>query len=176
MGGPRRTPGESVDALAEAIGIIRASWRGDASVRFSGSPYTVSGFRPGPAPTHDIGIWVGAYKPRMLALTGRLADGWVPSLMYASPQDLAGMRDRVDAAAEEAGRDPASIRRVLNIGGEIADGGVTGLLQGPPAHWVEVLLGLRHGLGFDTFVLAPQGDVMQQIERFAREVAPEVRG
>jgi alkanesulfonate monooxygenase SsuD/methylene tetrahydromethanopterin reductase-like flavin-dependent oxidoreductase (luciferase family) len=175
MGGPRRTPGESVDALEEAIEIIRASWRGDTSVRFTGRHYTASGFRPGPKPAHDIGIWIGAYKPRMLALTGRVADGWVPSLMYAAPAGLAAMRDRVDAAAEAAGRDPAAIRRVLNISGEITDGEVTGLLHGPPAHWVEVLRGLRLGLGFDTFVLTPEGDVMNQIERLAREVAPEVR-
>jgi alkanesulfonate monooxygenase SsuD/methylene tetrahydromethanopterin reductase-like flavin-dependent oxidoreductase (luciferase family) len=95
--------------------------------------------------------------------------------MYASPQELAAMAARVDRAAEEAGRDPASIRRVLNVAGTIADGEAEGLLQGPPEHWVEVLRGLRQDAGFDTFVLAPQGDVMEQIERLAREVAPEVR-
>jgi alkanesulfonate monooxygenase SsuD/methylene tetrahydromethanopterin reductase-like flavin-dependent oxidoreductase (luciferase family) len=176
MGGPRRTPGASVDALEEAIAIIRSALRGDASVRLSGEHYAVSGFRPGPPPAHDVGIWLGAYKPRMLRLTGRLADGWVPSLMYASPPELAAMAARVDRAAEDAGRDPASIRRVLNIAGTIADGRVGGTLQGPPEHWVEVLRDLRKTAGFDTFVLAPEGDVMEQIERFAREVAPEVRG
>jgi alkanesulfonate monooxygenase SsuD/methylene tetrahydromethanopterin reductase-like flavin-dependent oxidoreductase (luciferase family) len=176
MGGPRRTPGQSVDALEEAIEILRASWRGDTSVRFAGEHYTAGGFRPGPPPAHDIGIWIGAYKPRMLAVTGRLADGWVPSLMYAPPAELGGMRDRVDAAAESAGRDPAAIRRVLNIAGEITGGGaVTETLHGPPEHWIETLRELRDDLDFDTFVLAPQGDVMEQIERFAHEVAPEVR-
>jgi alkanesulfonate monooxygenase SsuD/methylene tetrahydromethanopterin reductase-like flavin-dependent oxidoreductase (luciferase family) len=167
MGGPRRTPGESVDALEEAIEIIRASWRGDTSVRFSGRHYTASGFRPGPPPAHDMGIWVGAYKPRMLALTGRLADGWVPSLMYAAPDELAAMSARVDAAAQAAGRDPGAIRRVLNVGAD--------LLAGPPEQGIDTLRGLRDEAGFDTFVLAPEGDVMEQIERFAREVAPEVR-
>jgi alkanesulfonate monooxygenase SsuD/methylene tetrahydromethanopterin reductase-like flavin-dependent oxidoreductase (luciferase family) len=175
MGGPRRTPGESVDALEEAIAIIRSAWREDASVRFAGRHYTASGFRPGPRPAHDMGIWLGAYKPRMLALTGRLANGWVPSLAYTSPEELGAMRDRVDAAAEAADRDPRSIRRVLNIAGEITDGAVTELLHGPPEHWIETLRSLRDELDFDTFVLAPQGDVMEQIERFAHEVAPEVR-
>jgi len=175
MGGPRRTPGESVEALEEAIEIIRAAWRMDTSVRFSGRHYEVSGFRPGPPPAHDMGIWIGAYGPRMLRLTGRLADGWVPSLMYAPPEELAGMRDRLEAAAEGAGRDPASIRRVLNVSGVIADGPVEGLLRGPAAHWVETLASLRDDLGFDTFVLAPEGDVMEQIERFAKEVAPALR-
>ncbi len=45
---------------------------------------------PGPFPVHDVGIWLGAYKPRMLRLTGRLADGWLPSLGYAAPEELAG--------------------------------------------------------------------------------------
>jgi alkanesulfonate monooxygenase SsuD/methylene tetrahydromethanopterin reductase-like flavin-dependent oxidoreductase (luciferase family) len=27
-------------------------------------------------PAHEIGIWLGAAKPRALALTGRVADGW----------------------------------------------------------------------------------------------------
>src|SRR3954468_8497024 len=75
MGGPRRTPGESVDALAEAIDVIRATWDTDArSVRVEGEHYRVQGARPGPVPAHPIGIWLGAYKPRMLALTGEKAD------------------------------------------------------------------------------------------------------
>jgi alkanesulfonate monooxygenase SsuD/methylene tetrahydromethanopterin reductase-like flavin-dependent oxidoreductase (luciferase family) len=111
----------------------------------------------------------------MLRLTGRLADGWVPSLMYASPEELGEMRRRVDAAAEDAGRDPAAIRRVLNVGGAITDGPVEELLRGPAEHWVEALGALRDDQGFDTFVLAPEGDVTEQIERFAKEIAPRLR-
>ena len=36
---------------------------------------------------HDT--WIGAYKPRMLALVGRKADGWVPSLGNLKPADIA---------------------------------------------------------------------------------------
>jgi alkanesulfonate monooxygenase SsuD/methylene tetrahydromethanopterin reductase-like flavin-dependent oxidoreductase (luciferase family) len=95
--------------------------------------------------------------------------------MYASPEELGEMRRRVDAAAEEAGRDPGSIRRVLNVGGVIADGPVDGHLRGPADHWVKTLASLRDDLGFDTFVLAPEGDVTEQIERFAKEIAPRLR-
>jgi alkanesulfonate monooxygenase SsuD/methylene tetrahydromethanopterin reductase-like flavin-dependent oxidoreductase (luciferase family) len=77
MGGPRRTPGESIEALEEAITIIRALWdtsqRGGVFVR--GKHYQVAGAKRGPAPAHPIGIWIGAYKPRILKLTGRVADG-----------------------------------------------------------------------------------------------------
>ena len=175
MGGPARSPRESVDALEEAIAIIRRSWSGERSVSAQGEHYAVHGFHPGPPPAHPIGIWLGAYKPRMLALTGRAADGWVPSLGNSTPSALAGMQRRVDDAATAAGRDPRAIRRVLNVGGTIADGPTSALLHGPPAHWIETLTGFVLELGFDTFVLWPEGDVLPQLERFAAEVVPGVR-
>jgi alkanesulfonate monooxygenase SsuD/methylene tetrahydromethanopterin reductase-like flavin-dependent oxidoreductase (luciferase family) len=112
MGGPRRTMSEHVDALAEAIEVIRSLWRPGPPVRFKGSYYSLEGARPGPAPAHPIAIWLGAYKRRMLQLTGRAADGWIPSLGYAAPEDLARMNRTIDAAAGAAGRDPAEIRRL----------------------------------------------------------------
>src|SRR5690606_7069894 len=87
MGGPRRSPGASVEALSEAIEVIRSLWdtgsRGGA--RFEGEHYRLRGAKRGPAPAHPIGIWLGAYKPRMLRLTGRAADGWLPSVPYLEP-------------------------------------------------------------------------------------------
>jgi alkanesulfonate monooxygenase SsuD/methylene tetrahydromethanopterin reductase-like flavin-dependent oxidoreductase (luciferase family) len=47
MGGPRRTPGESVDALEEAIAIIRGFWSGERSVNVDGACYRVKGAKPG---------------------------------------------------------------------------------------------------------------------------------
>jgi alkanesulfonate monooxygenase SsuD/methylene tetrahydromethanopterin reductase-like flavin-dependent oxidoreductase (luciferase family) len=175
MGGPARSPRESVDALEEAIEIIRRTWSGERSVTVEGEHYAVRGFHPGPPPAHPIGIWLGAYKPRMLALTGRAADGWVPSLGNNTPAALAEMQRRIDDAAGAAGRDPRAIRRILNIGGTIADGPTGELLHGSPAHWIETLTGFVLELGFDTFVLWPDGDVLPQVERFAAEVVPAVR-
>ncbi|HVL23491.1 MAG TPA: LLM class flavin-dependent oxidoreductase, partial [Thermomicrobiales bacterium] len=70
MGGTRLTPAASIAALAEAIDIIRDLWRGDerGGVRHDGEHYRVVGAHRGPSPAHDIGIWIGAYKPRMLRL------------------------------------------------------------------------------------------------------------
>ena len=51
LGGPRLTPGQSVDALTEAIDVIRASWNaGGGSIRHEGEHYRVVGAHPGPAP------------------------------------------------------------------------------------------------------------------------------
>jgi len=88
IGGPMRTRGESVEALEEAIQVIRLMWSGERGVRFEGKYYQLAGVHTGPAPAHPIGIWLGAYKPRMLSLVGRAADGWVPSLGYVQPADL----------------------------------------------------------------------------------------
>jgi alkanesulfonate monooxygenase SsuD/methylene tetrahydromethanopterin reductase-like flavin-dependent oxidoreductase (luciferase family) len=105
MGGPRRTPSESVEALEEAIDVIRLMWSSEPSVSFDGRYYTLDGAHPGPRPAHPIGIWVGAFKPRMIGLVGRKADGWLPSLRVLSREELRAGNERIDEAAEQAGRD-----------------------------------------------------------------------
>ena len=174
MGGPVRSPGESVDALEEAISIIRLFWSGESSIAFDGRFYEVKGLHPGPPTAHDVQIWLGAFKPRMLSLVGRLADGWIPSLPFAPPEQIPPMKARVDEAAEAAGRDPATIRRLYNVVGSIADGPVRERLKGPPSHWVEELESF-FALGFDTVIFWPQGDLVEQIERFASEIAVAFR-
>jgi len=174
MGGPRRSPGEAVEALGEAITLLRLLWNGAPSVRFEGRHYRVAGLKPGPAPAHPIGIWVGGHGPRMLRLIGSLADGWVPSSPYLPPERLAAAQARIDDAAAAAGRDPAAIRRVYNISGRITpDSG--GFLDGPAGQWVEQLLPVVVETGIDTFVLWPSESPADQLQVFAAEVAPALR-
>ena len=172
MGGPRRTAGESVDALREAIAVIRALWTPGRGARLHGKHYDLNGAKPGPFPVHQVGIWVGAYKERMLRLTGELADGWLPSSPYAPPEQLAAMNAVIDAAAIDAGRPPAAVRRIYNIAGSFGGSG-TGFLAGPPKVWAEQLAGLALDEGMSGFVL--MADDTLTVERFAAEVAPSVR-
>jgi alkanesulfonate monooxygenase SsuD/methylene tetrahydromethanopterin reductase-like flavin-dependent oxidoreductase (luciferase family) len=167
MGGPDRTPGESVDALSEAIDVIRAVWSDERSVRYDGAHYRLDGYHPGPPPAHPIGIWLGAYKPRMLRLTGEKADGWVPSLRQGiTPADLGELDRRVTDAAVGAGRDPKDVRRVWNVMGASDD----------PRRFADDLATWATEHGADTFVLWPDGEDQEgQVERFAAEVAPAVR-
>ena len=118
MGGPRRTPGESVEALEEAMRIMRAFLDMEPSVRLDGKHYRAAGAKPGPPSAHRIGLWVGAYGPRMLRLTGRLGDGWLPSVggSYLAAEDVPERQRMIDEAARRAGRDPGDIVRAANVG------------------------------------------------------------
>jgi alkanesulfonate monooxygenase SsuD/methylene tetrahydromethanopterin reductase-like flavin-dependent oxidoreductase (luciferase family) len=179
MGGPVREPREALAALREAILLIRAFWEG-RSLRHDGAFYQALGARPGPTPAHDIGIWLGVTGPRALRLTGELGDGWVPSMAYVPPSQAAKSNAIIDEAARAAGRNPAAIRRIYNIGGDVAPVMEAGLsaddqqIVGPREHWVTVLTHLAVDLGFSTFVLwgvptAPR------LRMFIEEIAPAVK-
>jgi Luciferase-like monooxygenase/Hemerythrin HHE cation binding domain len=174
MGGRRLRPGQARQALDEAIAVIRQTWAADerGGVRVNGEFYQVNGAKRGPAPAHDVGIWLGAYKPGMLALTGRVADGWLPSLGYLQPGDLAAGNKIIDEAAEQAGRSPDQIRRLLNISGRFGPVG-RGPLDGPAEQWAEELADLALSDGISAFIVA--ADDPDDLQRFATEVAPAVR-
>lgn len=176
MGGRRLTPGQSIEALEEAITIIRETWDVNerSGVRVNGAHYQVNGMKRGPKPVHDIGIWIGAYKPRILKLTGRAADGWLPSLAYLKGglADLEEMNKHIDEGAALAGREPEKVRRLLNISGQFARSGRS-LLNGPPGQWAEDLAGMTLRYGITGFILA--ADDAPTIELFAAEVAPATR-
>lgn len=181
MGAPALTAGESLEALEEAVAILRASWDDRRTLRFAGRHFRLDGARPGPAPAHRIGIWLGAAKPRALALTGRLADGWVAPLMnYGPPAVAAKSQAVIDRAAREAGRDPAAIRRIYLVTGALAAAAPAPAsdsdqaIVGPPERWAEVLTHLALDVGFDTFVLATPADP-DALRTVIEEVAPQVR-
>jgi len=165
MGGPRRTAKESVDALEEAIAIIRGFWSGERSVTVEGEHYRVTGARPGPQPAHRIGLWLGAYGPRMLRLTGRLGDGWLPSLggNYLAPEDVPSRQAAIDEAAKAAGRAPADIERAVNVMSPGAD------------RLVDELARIVSELGFSTVLVGPPAeDPVGFVRRLGEETRPRV--
>jgi alkanesulfonate monooxygenase SsuD/methylene tetrahydromethanopterin reductase-like flavin-dependent oxidoreductase (luciferase family) len=172
-GGTRLTAAQSVDALREGIEVIRGVWRPDGkAVRVDGEHHRVNGLHPGPAPAHPAEIWLGAYKPRMLRLTGRYADGWLPSMGYADPDALPEMNGAIDTAARDADRDPASVRAPLQR---------LRFLRprrrprpsGTAEDWAEQLAELTLDQGMSTFILG--SDDVDDVRRFGEEVAPRVR-
>jgi alkanesulfonate monooxygenase SsuD/methylene tetrahydromethanopterin reductase-like flavin-dependent oxidoreductase (luciferase family) len=181
FGGPRRTAGESVEALDEAIDVIRLLWSGERSVSFAGKHYRLEDARPGPTPAHPIGIWLGAFRPRMLRLTARKADGWLPSLGVLSRDELRAANDLIDETAAESERDPRTIRRIVNVQGLIGDGPAPPRsslpvgylagepLAGPPSFWAETIGSLVQD-GFDTIVFWPVERSPRQVELLINEV------
>jgi alkanesulfonate monooxygenase SsuD/methylene tetrahydromethanopterin reductase-like flavin-dependent oxidoreductase (luciferase family) len=181
MGAPELTSGESLEALEEAVQIMRESWSGTRSIRHLGRHYQLDGMKPGPIPAHPIGIWLGAAKPRALALTGRVADGWVsPMMVYVPPAQIPAAEEVIDRAARDAGRDPAAIKRIYIVSGEFAAEApapareTDQAIVGPPEHWVEVLTNFALDLGFSSLILATPPDP-ETLRTFISVVAPSVR-
>src|SRR5690606_30932500 len=113
------------------VDVVRQVWHGQGSVHVDGEHHRVKGLHAGPAPAGDPALWIGAYGPRMLRVTGRLADGWLPSLGYLPPARLGAADARIDEAAALAGRAPQDVVRLYNVHGRFGRGG--GLLQGGPS-------------------------------------------
>jgi alkanesulfonate monooxygenase SsuD/methylene tetrahydromethanopterin reductase-like flavin-dependent oxidoreductase (luciferase family) len=169
MGGTVRRRGERLPALEEAIHIIRSALDVGPErrvVRGLGPYYPIPGYPPGPAPAHRVEIWVGAMSAGALRLIGRLADGWIPGGGISRMSEFPALNDAIDKSAVAAGRDPASIRRIANVGGLALD---------DPEGAIDTLIWLGADGGIDGFVLWPSEDPINQIERFASEVVPAVR-
>ncbi|MGH3320274.1 MAG: LLM class flavin-dependent oxidoreductase [Streptosporangiaceae bacterium] len=170
------SPRDKVDGLEEAVRIARGLWsRGGFT--FDGRLYRTDRAELEPKPDHRIPLWLGTYGDRALAATGRLADGWIPSLGFASPEKATAMRDRVLAAADAAGRDPAEITCAYNfeIRVDTDPGTEPDVVSGPPEALVDRLLGFVK-LGFTAMNLQPVGpDTDEQVEHLARDVIPAVR-
>jgi alkanesulfonate monooxygenase SsuD/methylene tetrahydromethanopterin reductase-like flavin-dependent oxidoreductase (luciferase family) len=169
-----RSPREKTTGLEEAITIVRGLW-GASGFSFEGELYRTEEATIEPKPRRAIPIWLGTFAPRALAVTGRLADGWIPSLSYAGPDVIVGMRERVLEAGRRAGRDPAEITCAYNVELELRrePGGDANRIVGPPAFVAERIHGFME-LGFSAFNLIV-GDDPERLDEVAAEVVPLLR-
>ncbi|WP_433064056.1 LLM class flavin-dependent oxidoreductase [Dactylosporangium sp. CS-033363] len=158
FGLPVPTPRDKVDGLADAIHIARGLWS-TPSFTHAGRVHRVEEADVVPRPEHVIPIWLGTFGDRALAMTGRLADGWIPSLGSAPPERVPAMRDKIYAAAEAAGRDPSSLTLAYHVQVD------------PSAESVEAIAERLSGytrLGFNALSLVPEGpDRAESVERLA---------
>ncbi|ALG09734.1 LLM class flavin-dependent oxidoreductase [Kibdelosporangium phytohabitans] len=183
MGVERLGARQALDALEEAIQILRALWMPDRSVRVRGKYYTLDGTSSGPVPAHPISIWVGAQGPRSLRLTGRMADGWAaPIPSYLHYEKWAEANSVIDEAARAAGRRPEDVLRMSQLVGTITETegdaeARTGAapVRGTPDQWARLIARLATEQPFRSFVFWPERQNVKQIELFAREVVPAAR-
>jgi alkanesulfonate monooxygenase SsuD/methylene tetrahydromethanopterin reductase-like flavin-dependent oxidoreductase (luciferase family) len=155
VGGRLLSPREKVDGMSEAIEAIRGGWSG----------------APTPTPSAPIPIWLGTYGPRALAVTGRLADGWIPSLGFAPPRQVPEMLDRIRASAVAAGREPAAVRAIYNVPVAIEASAEDGVVSGSAVDIAEQLQAFAE-LGFTGFNLIPTPGSAEVV---AAEVLPALR-
>jgi alkanesulfonate monooxygenase SsuD/methylene tetrahydromethanopterin reductase-like flavin-dependent oxidoreductase (luciferase family) len=164
---------------------MRALWQPatpEQAISYSGQFYQLNNAQPGPAPAHPISIWIGANRPRMLQLIGRMADGWIVSASYVPPENIPDLQAIIDDAAQGAGRDTTAIRRAYNLAGTILRPGAPamaarrrGIIAGPASQWTDELMRYYSDLRMDTFILWPIGDEEAQIRTFAEEVVPALK-
>jgi alkanesulfonate monooxygenase SsuD/methylene tetrahydromethanopterin reductase-like flavin-dependent oxidoreductase (luciferase family) len=183
LGGPRRSPREAVAAVSEAIDVLHALWLPGRTVTLPGQYYPVTA-ATGPAPAHRIGIWLGAVGPQMLDLTGRQADGWIAPLATGYETKPAA-QDRIDSAARAAGRDPASIRRVIQLVGTVTptpdttsrprSGPGAQPIRTTPQIWAQIIAEFAADQRFDTVNLVLEQETSEQLRLFAAEVIPLAR-
>ncbi|HEV2638722.1 MAG TPA: LLM class flavin-dependent oxidoreductase [Actinocrinis sp.] len=200
FGVPRLGPAAAVRAFAEGITLVKAlsgdggnaagtdsdpkaTWDADGLLTFDGEFYQVHGLRPAPVPPPPV--WTGSVGPQSLAVTGRLADGWIPG--HAADwhsERYRNSRPVIDAAAEQAGRARGDVATIYNLPGVITTDPLAATrdrdgrwLGGSVGQWVEELTGAVLDHGASGFVLFPaRGEPDEvSIARWAREIAPAVR-
>jgi alkanesulfonate monooxygenase SsuD/methylene tetrahydromethanopterin reductase-like flavin-dependent oxidoreductase (luciferase family) len=184
LGFTKLTPGQAVRAFEEGIRLVKLLGGGGAPVTFDGEFYQVTNLEP--AQEQMPPVWTGSVGPKSLAVTGRVADGWMPGhAADGLSERYRTSRPVIDKAAVDAGRDPAGIATVYNFPGRItaeplratrADDGRW--IGGSPDQWIEELTGavLEHGAaGFVLF--GPGGSTPDEAAtaRWAEEIVPAVR-
>jgi alkanesulfonate monooxygenase SsuD/methylene tetrahydromethanopterin reductase-like flavin-dependent oxidoreductase (luciferase family) len=171
-----RRPFEKVQALEEGIAVIRGVWA-VSPFTYHGRHYRNEAAMLEPKPSHGIPIWLGTYGRRALELTGRVADGWIPSMGPAPPSQVKPKMELVRRAAEHAGRDPDTLEYAYNvsvrIGGPPADDPER-RVTGEPDEIVERALELID-LGFTVLNFWVGGRRDEQQERLASEVVTPLR-
>jgi alkanesulfonate monooxygenase SsuD/methylene tetrahydromethanopterin reductase-like flavin-dependent oxidoreductase (luciferase family) len=178
MGFPPRTLRDRVGDLEEAIGILQGLWTGNETTH-GGDAFRTERAQINPPAARDIPLWLGTVGPRGLALVGRRADGWIPSLPYAPPERAGSMISIIRHAADAAGRDPSALDLIYNL--EVSfDAGARAQAQrraqvaGSPSAVTERLIEFLR-IGFTGFNFDPIGDREGALETLVEVVMPRVR-
>ena len=174
-----------IEQLDEALTVIKLLWTG-GPVSFEGRWFRLSDATCVPRPDPQPLVMVGGEAPRTMAVAVRHADWW--NMLHRPPERVDTTLQRLDAACEREGRDPASLRRsmYLTVFLDRDDGaarsrvidrsaGEAPPFAGSPARLVDHLGGLVDR-GIDAFQLVFAGwPDTTDLELFASEVRPAFR-
>ncbi len=167
----------------EQLQILSKLWT-EEHVDFDGQFYRFHdlAFYPKPIQQPRIPIWIGGEGFAAQRRTARYGDAWFPYFVEITAREVRAGFDTVLRLAAEAGRDPSQIRLACCRQIEVTRDAVpqdTRHLRGTPEQLVEALAEYRE-IGVDhlalQFMVPRWPDRVEQIERFAREVMPHLRG
>jgi F420-dependent oxidoreductase-like protein len=187
--------GQRLDMLEEAVPLIRSLLTNDRTT-FAGRYFRAENASCLPHPVQArLPIWVGGMgERRTLRIAARQADGW--NAAYITPSEYARLNGVLDNWCEKEGRDPATIRRTVNViflasadaagaaaidqqldaqWGELADRVKGGAVMGPPEQVIEqVAAYVEAGAeGVNIALRAPWDD--EAVEAYLTAVVPAIR-
>jgi F420-dependent oxidoreductase-like protein len=160
LGIPFPSTGERFDLLEDALEIMTRLFTGEV-VSYDGRAVSLQDARLRPVPVQQPHppIWIGGNGPRRsLPLVARYADVWHA---WGTPNSLREANERVDELATKAGRDPSSILRAASLSLDDLD-----TARKHAAKWRDA--------GYGYLVCGWPGSGRDQVERFARQVMPEL--
>lgn len=178
--------GRRAAVFDETLRLLRLLLTED-DVTFDGEFHTVSRAHVGPKPAKPLDIWLGGSAPAALERVGRLADGWLGSLM--TPEEAGRAREVIQAAADAAGREIEPDHFGLSVA--VATNGVSpALIQNARRRrpdtdpgqliangWANArsLLERHIEAGLTKFVIRPAGPITSYatfLEQFVTELLP----
>jgi len=171
----QRSPREKVEALEEAIDVLRGLWS-TSGFSYAGQHFQTEGATIEPKPSHPIPLWLGVFGDQMIDLVGRKADGWFPTYPLLAPEQAYRKLERIRTVAEHAGRNPDDFTYAYNVPVLVEEGTVTtrdqiaGSAEEVARQFADLV---RHGFTF--LNVWSSGEATRQRERLAREVLPIVR-
>ncbi len=153
-----------VGRLRESLEVITSLWTKDRTT-LDGRYYHFSDAIGNPKPIQKPHppIWIGAGGPQMMEVVVRFADVW-NCAGASTPQEAADKGRMLDTACEDAGRDPATIRRSVQQSWDGRDRGQ--LLD---------LVGQYFERGFSEQVIYLPAPDQGRVAEAAAEALPELR-
>ena len=162
LGIPFPPTGERFDLLEDTLEIVTRLFTGEV-VSYEGTQVSLhdASLRPVPVQQPHPPIWIGGTGPtRTLPLVARFADVWHA---WGTPNSLREANARIDALAEEAGRDPASIMRAGSLSLDDLE-----TAKRHAAKWRDA--------GYGYLVCGWPNDGEPQVDAFVRDVMPDFAG
>ena len=100
LGVPVKERGAWID---EVLPLVRRLWSSE-HVNHHGALFCYEGLAVEPKPLQDpLEVWLGGTAPSALRRAGRLAEGWLPSLIL--PSEAASSRAQIEAVAADTNRE-----------------------------------------------------------------------